>query len=306
VQPSFRARADWPPTTAHARSIGDVSVFSEVSMTGGIPVVDLQPKVTLYNQEDQPFFAVSSTTGFCTIRGMIDIPIGTRIKEQRLRVGLNQSELGRALGISPQAVQKWEDGKSSPRNNKLPELAAALSTSVRELIRGTALEGIAESDGKKDVSGGRVFPQRSARKSAPTDRSGLVPLISWEQAAEWGQKLTTENVEAEDWLRCPFDHGKEAFVAEVTGESNYEPTGRKSYAPGELVYVDPNKEPGNRSMVVVRVDREERATLKQLLMDEGGTRLLRTLNPNWPTHKAAPLPENARIIGVVLGKWVPE
>lgn len=270
------------------------------------PVVDLQLKVTPYNHQDQPLFAVPSTTGFCTIRGMSDINIGTRIREQRIRVGLNQSELGRALGISPQAVQKWEDGKSSPRNNKLPELAAALSTSVRELIRGTALEGIAESDGKKDVSGGRVFPHRSAKHGASKERSGLVPLISWEQAAEWGQKLTTENVEAEDWLRCPFDHGSEAFVAEVTGESNYDPGGPKSYAPGELVYVDPAREVANRSMVVVRIDREERATLKQVLMDEGGTRLLRTLNPNWPTHKATPLPEAARIVGVVIGKWVPE
>ena len=270
------------------------------------PVVDLQPKVTPYNYEDQPLFAVPSTTGFCTIRGMSDITIGTRIKEQRLRAGLNQSELGRALGISPQAVQKWEDGKSSPRNNKLPELAAALSTSVRELIRGTALEGIAESDGKNDVSGGRVSPLRGARQGASKERSGLVPLISWEQAAEWGQKLTTANVEAEDWLRCPFDHGSEAFVAEVTGESNFDPGGPKSYAPGELVYVDPAKEPANRSMVVVRIDREERASLRQLLTDESGTRILRTLNPNWPTHKASAMPENARIIGVVIGKFVPE
>lgn len=274
-------------------------------MTVSVPVVDLQPKVTPYNQEDQPFFAVPSTTDFCTIRGMSEITIGTRIKEQRIRIGLNQSELGRALGISPQAVQKWEDGKSSPRNNKLPELAAALSTSVRELIRGTTLEGIADSNVKNNVIEGKVAPLRSARRGAPPERNGLVPLISWEQAAEWGQKVNTENVDAEDWLRCPFDHGQEAFVAEVTGESNYDPSGPKSYAPGELVYVDPSKPPANRSMVVVRVDREERATLKQLLMDEGGTRLLRSLNPNWP-NRVAPMPENARVVGVVLGKWVPE
>jgi SOS-response transcriptional repressor LexA len=58
-------------------------------------------------------------------------------------------------------------------------------------------------------------------------------------------------------------------------------------------------------MVVVRIDREERATLKQLLMDEGGTRLLRVLNPNWP-NRVSPMPENGRIVGVVIGKWVPE
>jgi len=270
-----------------------------------IPVVDLQPKVTPYNREDQPFFAVPSTTGFCTIRSMAPNTIGERIKEKRDGVGLTQSDLARALGISPQAVQKWEDGKSNPRNGKLHDIATVLSTTVRELIRGTPLEGIADSDGKKDVGESKVFPRRSVRPGASKDRIGLVPLISWEQAAEWGQKLNSENVEVEDWLRCPFDHGTDAFVSQVTGESNYDPTGPKSYAPGELVYVDPAREAVNRSMVVVRVDREERATLKQLLMDESGTRLLRSLNPNWP-NRVSTMPENARIVGVVIGKWVPE
>lgn len=248
-----------------------------------------------------------TTTIFCTIADMKDIHIGVRIKELRERAGMemSQSDLARSLGITPQAVQKWEDGKSAPRHAKLRDLASALSTNVQELIRGTDLEGIADSNGQKVVSGGRVFPLKGARANAPKDKRGLVPLISWEQAAEWGLKVETQNAEAEDWLRCPFNHGSEAFILEVAGESNFDPSGPKSYSPGEFIAVDPSREPTNRSMIVVRLDREERATLKQLLMDEGGTRLLRALNPTWP-NRIMPMPEGGRIVGVVIGKWVPE
>lgn len=232
--------------------------------------------------------------------------IGVRIRECREKVDYSQSDLARALGIKPQAVQKWEAGQSAPRNERLQQIADALSTSVRELIRGTELEGIAESGSIKDAGSSKVFPLRGAQRGAPKDKRGLVPLLSWEQAANWGQTLNSNNLEeAEDWLRCPFNHGTEAFILEVAGESNFDPTGPKSYAPGEFIAVDPSREPVNRSMVVVRVDHEDRVTFKQLLMDEGGTRLLKALNPTWP-GRPAPLPDGSRIIGVVIGKWVPE
>jgi transcriptional regulator with XRE-family HTH domain len=253
-------------------------------MTGHFPVDGLQPESTTYNRIFQPIFAVPTTTDFCTMPPMSQTHIGVRIRECREKVDYSQSDLARALGIKPQAVQKWEAGQSAPRNERLQQIADALSTSVRELIRGTELEGIAESGSIKDAGSSKVFPLRGAQRGAPKDKRGLVPLLSWEQAANWGQTLNSNNLEeAEDWLRCPFNHGTEAFILEV----------------------DPSREPVNRSMVVVRVDHEDRVTFKQLLMDEGGTRLLKALNPTWP-GRPAPLPDGSRIIGVVIGKWVPE
>lgn len=208
--------------------------------------------------------------------------------------------------MSPQAVQKWEAGAAVPREGKRKQIASALSTSVHELIRETELEELPESLTTKVVDSSRVFPLRSAKGGAPRSESGFLPLISWAQAATWGPKMGNFKPEdAQDWMRCPFEHGPDAFILVVAGESNYDPSGPKSYSPGELIYVDPGREPVNRSMVVVRMDQEERAQLKQLLMDEGGTRLLKSLNPTWPTP-ITPMPEHARIIGVVIGKWVPE
>ena len=62
--------------------------------------------------------------------------IGVRIAQKREAAGLSQSELARRLGLSPQAVQKWEAGVSTPRNSKLGDLAEALGTSMGYLIDG--------------------------------------------------------------------------------------------------------------------------------------------------------------------------
>ena len=37
-----------------------------------------------------------------------------KIKEYRLRKGLSQRELGEILGVSDQAISKWEKGQSQP------------------------------------------------------------------------------------------------------------------------------------------------------------------------------------------------
>ncbi len=40
--------------------------------------------------------------------------VGDRIKRARERLGLNQSELARRVGVRPQAVQQWENGSNFP------------------------------------------------------------------------------------------------------------------------------------------------------------------------------------------------
>lgn len=51
---------------------------------------------------------------------------GRRIAEARAQVRLNQSELARAMGVTPQAVQQWEEGLTSPRGNRIGKLAELL------------------------------------------------------------------------------------------------------------------------------------------------------------------------------------
>ena len=49
-----------------------------------------------------------------------------RIKQAMDSKGLNQTELAKKLGVTPQTVQQWIAGKTEPRNKKLQLLANAL------------------------------------------------------------------------------------------------------------------------------------------------------------------------------------
>ncbi len=60
--------------------------------------------------------------------------MGERIKHHRKRLGLTQEQLAERLGVSPQAVSKWENNLSCPDISLLPELAEVLGISVDELL----------------------------------------------------------------------------------------------------------------------------------------------------------------------------
>lgn len=56
----------------------------------------------------------------------MNMTIGQRIAEARALAGLNQSQLADKLGISPQSVQQWELGKTTPRGKRMAEIAKVL------------------------------------------------------------------------------------------------------------------------------------------------------------------------------------
>ena len=61
-----------------------------------------------------------------------------KIKELRKRQGLSQLELSRLLGISEQAVSKWELGYSQPSANHLIALAQIFGVSMEEFLTASA------------------------------------------------------------------------------------------------------------------------------------------------------------------------
>ncbi|MEI7970109.1 MAG: helix-turn-helix domain-containing protein [Betaproteobacteria bacterium] len=57
------------------------------------------------------------------------------LRSHRARLGLTAVELGRLLGVSAQTVHNWEGGKSVPRANQMPAIAALRKTGKREAKR---------------------------------------------------------------------------------------------------------------------------------------------------------------------------
>ncbi len=63
--------------------------------------------------------------------------VGKQIGTLRKQKGLTQNELGERLGVSFQAVSKWERGETLPDTALLPQLADILETSVDNILRGS-------------------------------------------------------------------------------------------------------------------------------------------------------------------------
>jgi len=60
--------------------------------------------------------------------------LGKRIMQYRKRLGLTQDQLAEQLGVTAQAVSKWENDQSCPDISSLPRLADIFGTSVDVLL----------------------------------------------------------------------------------------------------------------------------------------------------------------------------
>jgi SOS-response transcriptional repressor LexA len=132
-----------------------------------------------------------------------------------------------------------------------------------------------------------------------------VPVISWTTAGCWADVVDPfQPGDADDWMPCPVKHGPQTYALKIKGESMKNPEGRPSYNDGDIIFVDPDKQAKHGDRVIVRLDDQQEATFKQLLIEDGKT-LLKALNPDWKPRYIE-INGNATMCGVVIGKWVPE
>lgn len=68
--------------------------------------------------------------------------VGERITELRKKNNMSQAALADAVGVSRQAVSKWETGLSLPDSSKLILLAQILSTDIEYLSTGRVNDAI--------------------------------------------------------------------------------------------------------------------------------------------------------------------
>ena len=80
--------------------------------------------------------------------------LGRRIGMYRKEKGLKQDELAEKLGVSPQAVSKWENDQTCPDISLLPQLSKILGVTVDELLSGkeeTPAVRLVPENERKDV-----------------------------------------------------------------------------------------------------------------------------------------------------------
>lgn len=68
----------------------------------------------------------------------VDRFVGRRVAEKRISLGYNQSDLGRALGLTFQQIQKYEKGANRISSSKLWEMAKFLSVDISYFFDGLA------------------------------------------------------------------------------------------------------------------------------------------------------------------------
>ena len=198
--------------------------------------------------------------------------LGKRVKETRKKLEYTQVKLSELSGITQQTIQKIEDGTTkNPRN--IEALATALQCTPEYLRFGIS-----------DNTNSNVAP-------GPTLKAA-VPLISWVQAGAWSEINEIKAYDAERYL-CPVNCSDLTFALKVQGVS-MEP----KFYDGDLIFVDPEAECIHGSYVVARLDDNNEATFKQLII-ESGQKFLKAANPNWP-EQLIPINGNCTLVGKVV------
>ena len=64
----------------------------------------------------------------------MNLPIGENIKRLRIEAGLTQRALSYELGVSIQAVSKWEQNRSYPDLDLIPKIAQLLGVGIDALF----------------------------------------------------------------------------------------------------------------------------------------------------------------------------
>lgn len=146
--------------------------------------------------------------------------LGQRISQYRKALGISQEELGGRLGVSRQAVCKWETDAAAPDMNNLIALARAFGVSVAELTE--TPEPPAEEAPGPDLTPATAPPGRSRRFPWPAVCAVLAAVLTAVLLAAGLQRpkdavmepavLETEAPETDFALVWTDSGGKEEFL----------------------------------------------------------------------------------------------
>ncbi len=74
----------------------------------------------------------------------VDVHVGKRVRHRRWMVGMTQQQLGEAVGIKFQQIQKYETGMNRVSASRLWDISKAMDVDVRFFFEGIE-EGITDS-----------------------------------------------------------------------------------------------------------------------------------------------------------------
>ena len=136
-------------------------------------------------------------------------PFTDKVRDARIELGLTQTQLGEAAGVSLRTILAYEKGEKKPRQATMLKLAKALKVSVKFLsddacedpMEDIEKDGYIEEAREKDGSkGGRDIEQLLA------DNAALVAggELTQEQKDEFFQAIMTAYVTCKEEAKAKF------------------------------------------------------------------------------------------------------
>lgn len=145
--------------------------------------------------------------------------IGERITSLRKERNISQGQLAQMLGVTRQAVSKWENDLASPDTIKLIQLADALETDVEYLATGRKSYGrrppvVVETI--KTVEVERIVEKPVERIiEKPVER--IVEVVVEKPVIQYIEKPVVKRVERVKYLRNPLEYGVVALISLIIG-----------------------------------------------------------------------------------------
>lgn len=192
------------------------------------------------------------------------------VKQKMRERRLTQEQLAERIGRSQGALNHWLSGRRSPDLQTMNEVLHELGEVDLEVVQ------ILRVNEHRSAYG--LAPSAAGPEWAVNGPGYSYPLLKWDAAAADHPSIARHSTGAmhlSDYCaRGP------AFWLMVDGESMSAPFGR-SVPAGALILVDPRVEAAAGSLVIVSVPGQQQAVFRELV-EEGGRRYLRALNPTWP------------------------
>ena len=105
--------------------------------------------------------------------------VGERIIELRKKQNMSQVKLAEAVGVSRQAVSKWETGQSLPDSAKLILLAQILATDIEYLSTGRVNDAIRPPVVLKTVEKVEIPVIQVVEKPVEVEKVVEVPVVQY-------------------------------------------------------------------------------------------------------------------------------
>ena len=219
-----------------------------------------------------------------------------KLKEKRESQGLSQSQLASRLGISRASYFNWESGKTKPNQNNLTKLSQILNVDPRyfeseyEIVE-TYLK-LTEKNQKATLH---------YAKDLLNNQNSKVVEVSERFAYKVYEKLSagtgTAYFDDGNYDTVYFEHQP----AHPPAPRAYGPPPEPPYENGSVALI---KQTGfDYDGAIYAIDWDGQTYIKKVYREENGLRLV-SLNRNY-SDKFAPYDENPRIIGKIVGNFIP-